>query len=68
MGHGENQLRCRVTDHIDDPFSRTLLLRPADRPDGIPFGCTVPREVQEKDLQTEADFYIPKERILLLQD
>ena len=67
-GPGENGLRCAVVEEIENPFSYTLMLRPADSPQGIPFGYTVNKEKWEQSKTSEVEIHIPRERILLLQD
>lgn len=66
-GPGENSFRCRVVEEIENPFSYTLMLRPVDSPEGIPFGWTVNREKWETERTDEVQIHIPKGAILLLR-
>ena len=67
-GAGENQIRCRVMETIENPFTYTLMLRPVAAPEGIPFGWSVGREYWNKNNCDEVDISIPREAILLLCD
>lgn len=66
-GTGENSFRCRVVEEIENPFSYTLMLRPVDVPEGVPFGWSVSREIWEQNRTDEVQIHIPKDAILLLQ-
>ena len=68
LGPGDNNFHCVVIDAIENPFNYTLFLRPSNHPEGIPFGCTVPREYWLKNKSKEVLICIPRDAILLLRD
>ena len=67
-GAGENHFRCRVVEEIENPFSYTLMLRPVDVAEGLPFGWSVSREKWQNHKTDEVEIHIPKDAILLLRD
>lgn len=67
-GDGENSFRCSVVEEIENPFSYTLMLRPIDTPDGIPFGYTISKDTWEQNKTSEVQIHIPGDAILLLRD
>ena len=44
-GRGENEVRCDVAEVIENPFSFTVLLRPAGRTDTTPVGWEMEKDV-----------------------
>ncbi len=67
-GSGENSFRCTVVEEIENPFSYTLMLRPVDAAEGIPFGYTINKENWEQNKTSEVEIHIPRDAILLLRD
>lgn len=67
-GPGKNSYRCRVVEEIENPFSYTLMLRPVDAAERIPFGYTINKEKWEQNKTSEVLIHIPKDAILLLRD
>ena len=67
-GPGENQIRCRVAEEIEDPFSYTLMLKPENRDGAQAFGWSVPRETWDAQRAEIIDIHIPREAVLLLRD
>ena len=67
-GPGENRFLCRVVEEIENPFSYTLMLRPVDKTDTLPFGYAVSKEQWERNQTAEVEIHIPRDAILLLQD
>ena len=62
-GPGENSIRCRVTEIIENPFSYTVML---DTP--VPMGWELLKQEWETIEDTEITIHIPNEAILLLRD
>lgn len=67
-GGSENRILCHVTEEIENPFSYTLLLRPAHAPQGIPFGWSVSREFWTHHKSDTIEISIPHSAILTLRD
>ena len=62
-GPGENPLRCRVAEIIENPFSCTVML---DTP--VPLGWEMSKQACQVIENTETTIHIPRESILLLRD
>ena len=67
-GTGENSVRCRVVEEIENPFSMTVILRPAEAEKAVPIGWETDKETWRKLRQEEMDICLPKESLLLLED
>ena len=68
MGEGENHIRCQVAEEIENPFSYTLMLKPAGSNAANTFGWSVSREIWEANRTDYVDIHIPQDAILLLRD
>ena len=67
-GHGENACLCRVVEEIENPFSYTILLEPAENPGPVPLGWELSKP-QWEDLRTEQlEIQIPGTALLPLRD
>ena len=66
-GNGENALRCRVAEAVENPFSVTLLLRPVG---GNAEGALTFRTSKKRGAQSaeELTVRLPKEFLLLLKE
>ena len=64
----ENRFRCRLVEEIENPFSYTLMLRPADRTDTAPVGWETVKEDWERRRADEISICLPKESLLLLKE
>ena len=62
-GPGENSVRCRVADVIENPFSYTVML---DTP--VPLGWELLKQEWENLQTDEITIHIPREALLLLRD
>ena len=67
-GTGENACRCRVVDVLEDPFSYTVMLEPANDPSAAALGWQLLKPEWEAIKTDEITIHIPREAILLLQD
>lgn len=67
-GGGENTIRCRVVEEIENPFSCTILLRPVGVEASAPVGWEMPKEAWSAMRAEEVDISLPPESILLLED
>ena len=67
-GEGENAFRCRLTEEIENPFSYTLMLRPADSPDAAPVGWETDKAAWNALRAGEVRIRLPKESLLLLKE
>ena len=68
MGLGENHIRCQVIEEIENPFTYTLMLKPAGSNAAQTFGWSVSRDIWEANRADYVDIHIPQEAILLLRD
>ena len=66
-GPGENALRCRVEEVIENPFSVTVMLRPVDAAEGVPLGWETDRETWRRLQGPELTVCLPGEKLLLLR-
>jgi len=64
----ENRFRCRVAEEIENPFSYTLMLRPADAGDNALIGWETGKERWQSMRAEEIDICLPKESLLLLKE
>ena len=62
-GPGENSIRCRVAEVIENPFSYTIML---DTP--VPLGWELLKQEWKAIENTEITIHIPNEALLLLRD
>ena len=67
-GGQENAFHCRVVEEIENPFSYTIMLRPAGAEAGTPVGWEISKEVWASIRAQELDISLPPESILLLED
>lgn len=68
LGSGENAVRCKVTEVIENPFSVTVMLRPLGATDTTPIGCEMGKDIWTKWQDDEVDICLPPESLLLLED
>lgn len=66
-GEGENSFRCRVTEEIENPFSYTVMLRPAGQTDSTPIGWETDKQTWESLRADEVTVHLPKDALLLLR-
>ncbi|MBQ9032444.1 MAG: ATP-binding cassette domain-containing protein [Parasporobacterium sp.] len=64
----ENQFLCRVISETENPFSYTVMLRLADRPDAQPFGWELDKQTWEKTRSELVTIRIPGRSIMLLEE
>lgn len=65
-GPGENSIRCRVVEEIENPFSQTvMLLVPGEG--NTPLGWETDRETWRRYRAPELEISLPKDRLLLLR-
>lgn len=67
-GKGENTRRCRVIEEIENPFSYTILLQPADGNASSAIGWVVNKDKWKNIRAEEIEIHLPRESILLLED
>ena len=68
-GEGENPVRCRVKEVIENPFSVTLELLPLTAPPGAAtVSCRCGKEFYEKIKAEELTVRLPPEALLLLKE
>ena len=68
LGAGENPLRCRVAEEIENPFSVSVLLQPPGPPEATPLSWRAGKEHWEKIRADTLDISLPKEALLLLKE
>lgn len=68
MGGRENIVRCLVVDEIENPFSVTVMLRPAGSETAVPLGWETDKETWNRLRTNELDICLPAESLLLLED
>jgi molybdate transport system ATP-binding protein len=67
-GEGENTIRCQVTEVIENPFSITVMLRPAGAgPGKTAIGWEMEKPVWQSLAAEEVTVHIPSDRILQLK-
>lgn len=64
----ENAVLCRVTEEVEGPFSYTVMLRPADAPEGPSFGWELEKDQWPPLRQTALWVRFPPEALLLLTE
>ena len=67
VGGTENVIRCRVTEVIENPFSVTVMLQPADRERAVPIGWETEKRIWNQLRADELDVCLPVESLLLLE-
>ena len=67
-GRGENAVRCRVVEEIENPFSYTVLLRPMGAEHTVPLGWEMPKDTWRTLRAGEQEIYLPRQSILLLKE
>ena len=67
-GNGENTSLFRVMEVIENPFSVTVMLRPAGAKDTIPIGWETEKETWKKCQADELYMSLPPDSLLLLED
>ena len=65
-GPGENSVRCRVEEEIENPFSYTIMLRPAGAV--LPIGWELSKEQWRSMAAEELEIHLPPEKLILLHD
>ena len=65
---GVNSFRCRLVEEIENPFSYTLMLRPADSADSAPVGWETGKDVWEAMRADALTVRLPEEHLLLLKE
>ena len=63
-----NHVLCCVTGVIENPFSYTVMLRPADKPDAESFGWELGKEQWKKIQSDRIQINIPPQSIMLLKE
>ncbi len=64
FGEGENTIRCQVVSEIENPFSFVVMLRPADRPDAVPIGWELDKDLWTTLRDNQVTVHIPPSAIL----
>ena len=67
-GRGENEVRCDVAEVIENPFSFTVLLRPAGRTDTTPVGWEMEKDVWRAQQAAQLWVHFPAEGLLALEE
>lgn len=67
-GRGENEVRCDVAEVIENPFSFTVLLRPAGRTDTTPVGWEMEKDVWRAQQAEQLWVHFPTEGLLALEE
>lgn len=67
-GPGENELRCRVAEVIENPFSVTVMLRPVNAPEGkTAIGWEMEKQMWQSLAAEEITVHLPPGSILQLK-
>ena len=66
-GGGENTVRCRVVEEIENPFSFTVMLRPVGKGESTPIGWEMDKESWRALRAAELDICLPVGSLLLLE-
>lgn len=64
---GENSLRCRVVEEIENPFSYTIMLQNAENPHSELISWMLEKEEWKKNRNQYAEISFPKEALILLR-
>ena len=67
-GEGDNTVLCKVVEVIENPFSVTVMLRPAVAENTVPIGWETEKEIWRKYQADELYMSLPRELLLLLED
>ena len=67
-GHGENEVLCDVAEVIENPFSFTVLLRPAGCTDTTPVGWEMEKDVWRAQQAAQLWVHFPAEGLLALEE
>lgn len=67
-GSGENAFDCQVVDEIENPFSYTVLLRPAGTESSIPIEWEQDKEVWQRIRAKRVKVHLPPDAILPLSE
>ena len=67
-GRGENEVLCDVAEVIDNPFSFTVMLRPAGRTDTVPVGWEMEKDVWNTLRAERLWVHFPAEGLLVLKE
>lgn len=67
-GDGPNAFECDVVDLIENPFSYTVMLRPADIQDAVPIGWETDKATWERVQSQRITVHLAPERIVLLEE
>lgn len=68
QGEGENSVRCRVVEEMENPFSYTIMLEPVGVSCKSPIGWDVDKETWQKNRAAEVRVCLPVDALLLLRD
>lgn len=66
--HGENAIRCKVVEEIENPFSYTIMLRPLGVTDCIPIGWETDKENWTALRCEELTVSLSMDKLILLRD
>lgn len=64
----KNTFRCLVVEEIENPFSFTVMLRPENRPDAVPFGWEMAKDRWKQLRANTVSVCLPSRSILLLKE
>lgn len=67
LGAGDNTLRCRVAEVIENPFSVTVMLRPVGAENAVPIGWETDKTTWAACRAPELTVSLPKDALLLLE-
>lgn len=67
-GPGQNEVRCRVVEEIENPFSYTVMLRPLGARDAVPVGWELDKETWAALRAEKISACLPPESLLLLEE
>ena len=65
---GENAIRCKVVEVIENPFSVTVMLRPVEAENTLPIGWETEKATWAQLGAEELTLSLPAEKLLLLED
>lgn len=66
-GNGENTTLCDVVEVIENPFSVTVMLRPAEAKNAVPIGWKTEKETWKKHQADTLYVHLPVDSLLLLE-
>ena len=67
-GPGENTIRCRVVEEMENPFSVTVLLAPVTGKGTVPLAWELDKEKWQQLRREEIEIHLPADAILLLEE